>query len=602
MPGKAYGQRTKGVESMRRLTLRTSLAASGVLWAAGTSSLALAATEPGQFHVMLAPAEPDASGVVPYLDMRVAISGVRAKPGETLVRLPTSLHTVTTSARDITNLVAADDTGPLTVKVVDDPDGAPITHRNWIAGRPVIGTLRLTYRVSIDAARPAIAKPQYELRTGSAAISGAMSTFVPMPKDDTARKVDVRWDLSAMGKRALGASSFGIGNVETVEAFRPDQVSSSYIMAGEAGLFQTGDGFFGVWQGEPPFAAADLMQWAAELQEFYGRFFQHKPDTFGVFMRPNPVNPGSGIGLTHSFAFTYNHTSKAEGLRGLLAHEMLHAWVRSFDNQDYETGGLAASWFGEGLAVHYQRLLPFRAGLMSAQEFLDDLNQTAGRYYTNAKITTPNADIPEGFWRDTRVRVLPYDRGSLYFAKVDADIRAASKGKRSLDDLVRAMLATRLRGETMDQALWLKLLRAELGEKGIHDFEAMLAGGVVLPPSGAFGPCFQRTTKPLRRFDLGFDPEALLQQPKLVRGLKPGSAAAAAGLRNGDEILNTFPQDGLQGNQTAYLTLEIRRGEERLSVRYQPRGETVDAYQWEPNPAAAQRTECRAANGGSMAQ
>lgn len=579
-----------------RQTLWASLAASGVAWALGTSSLALAAAStPGLFGVTLAPSKPDSAGIIPAMDVSVIVSDVQANAGETVVRLPSSLHTVTTSARDITLLTAADDTGPLSVKAVDDPEGDAITYRTWVADRPVNGTLRFSYRVPVNAALPPLAKPQYELRTSHATISGAASSFLPLPDDATPRRVTVRWDLSALSEGALGASSFGIGEVETKDAFKPEQIFSTYFMAGKPGLFQTSNGgFFGAWHGEPPFPAANLMQWAADLQQFYGRFFNHRPDTFGVFMRPNPVNPGSGIGLTQSFAFTYNHTSEPDGMRGLLAHEMLHAWVRSFDSQDYEGGGLAASWFGEGLAVHYQRLLPYRAGLMTQAEFLEDLNQTAGRYYTNAMINTPNSEIPAGFWRDTRVRVLPYDRGSLYFAKVDADIRAASKGKRSLDDLVRTMLATRLRGEPMDQALWLRLLRAELGETGIRDFEAMIAGGTVLPPSDAFGPCFRRTTRPLRRFDLGFDPASLLQSPKIVRGLKPDSEAATAGLRNGDVILNTFSQDGLQANQAAYLTLNIRRGKEELSIRYQPRSETVDAYQWEFNPAAANKTECRA--------
>lgn len=562
----------------------------------GASSLALAAAStPGHFGIMLTPAKPDASGIIPAMDVSVTVTDVQAQPGDVLLQLPSSLHTVVTSAKDIAALSAADDTGPLTVKAVDKPEANSVAYRTWVAERPVNGTLRFSYRVPVNADMPPLAKPQYELRSSHATLSGAASSFLPLPNDETPRRVTVRWDLSAFGENALAASSFGIGNVETREAFRPEQIFSTYIMAGKPGLFKTEQGgFFGVWHGVPPFPAANLMQWAADLQQFYGRFFNHMPETFGVFMRPNPVNPGSGIGLTQSFAFTYNHTSDPNGMRGLLAHEMLHAWVRSFDNQGYEGGGLADSWFGEGLAVHYQRMLPYRAGLMTQAEFLEDLNQTAGRYYTNAMINTPNAEIPAGFWRDTRVRVLPYDRGSLYFAKVDADIRAASRGKRSLDDLVRTMLHTRLRGEPMDQGLWLRLLRAELGEKGIAEFEAMIAGGTVLPPSDAFGPCFRRTTQPLRRFDLGFDPASLLQSPKIVRGLKEGSEAAIAGLREGDEILNTFSQDGLQANQTAYLTLNIRRNGEDLSIRYQPRGETVSAWQWEANPANAAKAECRA--------
>ena len=225
-----------------------------------------------------------------------------------------------------------------------------------------------------------------------------------------------------------------------------------------------------------------------------------------------------------------------------------------------------------------------RSGLIDDEAFLADLNSTAGRYYTNALIDTPNDEIPAGFWRDTRIRVLPYDRGSLYFAKTDADIRAASGGARSLDDIVRTMLAERRAGRPMDQALWERLLRAKLGEEGVRAFHAMLAGAVVIPPSDAFGPCFARVEKPLRRFDLGFDPAVLVAPDRVVRGLKPGSSAALAGLRNGDHILNRFPQDAMQGDQQAVLTLQVRRNGKSLTISYQPRGKAVPAYQWIERP------------------
>ena len=71
---------------------------------------------------------------------------------------------------------------------------------------------------------------------------------------------------------------------------------------------------------------------------------------------------------------------------------------------------------------------------------------------------------------------------------------------RSLDDLVRAMLAERRAGRPMDRALFERLLHAELGDDGLAGLEAMLAGDTVLPSPDAFGPCFTRVTRPLRVF------------------------------------------------------------------------------------------------------
>lgn len=548
-------------------------------YAAGSTAHA-APLEPGM-TLTLAPTKPDAAGHVPWVDVTVVVEGVHSAAGERLLRLPLVANTVVTSAKDITGLNIADELGTVAAQTQDiDEDGSNRT-RVWLAPRAVDGTLTLRYRVPIDAGAPPLALPQYEMRTELGGFSAAGNAFLILPADETNRRAGVTWDFSRYGAPGTGVSSLGVGDVRSRALLPPGKLATMYYMAGQPGVYRSAkDGFFAAWQGKPSFEMPTLMAWASDLHRFYGRFFGYMPPSFGVFGRTNQRNPGSGIGLTDSFAFTFNEASKSADLRSLLAHEMLHAWVNSLGSSMDEAGGLDRSWFGEGLAVHYQRLLPFRAGLISADDFLADLNETAGRYYTNIKINVPNADIPEGFWRDTRVRVLPYDRGSLYFAATDAAIRKASGGKRSLDDVVRAMLADRRAGRPMDEATYRRLIKAELGDEGIAQFEAMLDGKTVVPPSDAFGPTFKRIQKPLKRFDLGFDPASLLARPKIVRGLVSGSNAETAGLRNGDEVLNTFSQDGLQGDQQAFLELKIKRGDEPLTIRYQPRGEEVMTYQW----------------------
>ena len=521
-------------------------------------------------------------GALTRLD--VAIRFEHPQEDAALASMAVSANTVETSANAMAGLAFSDTRGPIPVDVQDSKSDDDNTQRIWTAQRAITGPVTVAYRVTIDPGQPELARPQYELRASDGGLSGAGNAFLILPADNIARNVSVHWNLSRAGSVAKGVSSLGPGDSHSSRPLRTEQVASSYYMAGKVGTFAR-DAFFGTWQGQFSFDGTQLMDWAARLQKFYAKFFDQQPASFGVFARTNRLNPGSGIGLTDSFAFTFSEKTTLEDLESLLAHEMVHSWINSLSNSMDAPRGLGLSWFGEGLAVHYQRLLPYRAGLISRQAFLDDLNSTAGRYYTNAMIGTPNDDIPAGFWKDTRIRVLPYDRGSLYFATVDAQIKAASRGDRSLDDMVREMLAERRAGRPMDLALWKKLLARELGAKGLSQFDAMLGGATILPPSDAFGPCFERVTKPLRRFDLGFDPLVLSTSERIVTGLKTGSAAEAAGLRNGDRILNRFPQDAMQANQNAILTLQIERDGRRFEVTYKPRGETVEAYQWQAIPA-----------------
>jgi membrane-associated protease RseP (regulator of RpoE activity) len=76
-----------------------------------------------------------------------------------------------------------------------------------------------------------------------------------------------------------------------------------------------------------------------------------------------------------------------------------------------------------------------------------------------------------------------------------------------------------------------------------------------------------------------------------VRGLVAGSAAERAGLRNGDRIVKPVPQDEIQAEQSATLTLLIERGGRTFPITYLPRGETVPAYQWRRRPGIPDR-EC----------
>jgi predicted metalloprotease with PDZ domain len=348
-------------------------------------------------------------------------------------------------------------------------------------------------------------------------------------------------------------------------------------------------GFAAAWQGDAPFDARALMQWTNRLYSFYLKFFHAPAATpYTVFLRRNPINAGGGVEIGHSFVGTFDANTKPENLKITLAHEMVHTFVGTLGGDD----GLVDSWYSEGLAVYYERLLPLRAGAISPEHYLADLNQTAARYYTDLLNTTPNDQIAARFWADTRIRVLPYDRGSIYFADLHAKIRQATGGRKSLDDLVLAMIDRRAHGLPADEDAWVALLRQTLGDAGVEEFHAMLAGKLIVPQPDAFGPCFTRTTARLRRYDLGFDPDVLVQPTRVVHGLVPDSAAAKAGLRDGDEIVKPVPQDAIQADQLATLTLLIRRRGVEFPLTYLPRGEQVEATQWTRVPGAKDDT-CR---------
>ena len=203
--------------------------------------------------------------------------------------------------------------------------------------------------------------------------------------------------------------------LSAIERCLCDQVRNVFFMAGRIGAFperMPSAGFLSAWQGAPPFDARALMEWTGRLYDRYVVFFKEGTGSpYAVFLRPNPVNPGGGIGQEHSFVATFDEHTAVSDLKLTLAHEMLHTFIGGLDGDER----LDEAWFSEGLAVYYQRTLPVRFEQLSLDDFLLDLNETAGRYYTNALASTPNAEIPARFWSNTLIRVLPYDRGAHVF-------------------------------------------------------------------------------------------------------------------------------------------------------------------------------------------
>ncbi|MFL5296640.1 MAG: hypothetical protein ACJ798_09705 [Phenylobacterium sp.] len=516
------------------------------------------------------------------MDITLGISGLDVAGGAPVLTLPIVIANTDTVANTLTGLTATDAAGRVPLSIRDDP-AAIAYSRHWIAGRPIKGELTVRYRAPVDDTPPARGSgPPYSLRTEGGGVSGVGNTFILLPEGSHAYRIALRWDLHGLPKGSHAMSSFGEGDVQ-LAAGPASRLHSALYMAGPmhrepAQVKPTG--FSAAWLGEPPFDPRPLMVWAGKLHGWMSGFFQDPAEPpYRVILRYNPINAGGGAALTNSFLLTWGETARdPEKLKGTLSHEMIHTWTAT---------GLGGQWYGEGIAVHYQALLPLRAGMISPSDFLADLNATARRYYTNALNDTPDREVGPRFWEDTRIRTLPYDRGAMYFAVLDGRIRRASAGKRTLDDLIREMVRRKRVGEPVTEAVWLEVVTRELGEAGRQLHGDMLAGKLMLPESGDFGPCFTRTTGRFRRFDLGFDPKSLVGDVKTIRGLDPQSAAARAGLREGDVVTYSVALDSVQGDQSRELTLKVSRDGRTFPITYLPRGKTVEAYQWARVPGLA---------------
>ena len=132
----------------------------------------------------------------------------------------------------------------------------------------------------------------------------------------------------------------------------------------------------------------------------------------------------------------------------------------------------------------------------------------------------------------------------------------------------------------------------EIGaDKARAGYELMTSGGLLVPPKGLYGPCLVVEPHPARPFQLGFA-RASLNDDRVVKDLEPGSAAAQAGIRDGDVITEVSDLTVVRKDETAPLKLTLRRGETTTTVSYLPRGAPVEGYRWARDPKTPE-TACR---------
>ena len=419
------------------------------------------------------------------------------------VRAPITYASVRNIADRVDSLAVRDANGVLGLRAEDDPidrGGFPY-YRHWRADRPVVPPVIITYRMRPFGGVP-VPGPQFDFYAHGGGISGGGMALFVVPENVTTARTRVRWDLSELAPGSMAASTNGEGDFELSGS--PEPLMQAYYMVGPLGRYVPEgkvSGFRAYWLGQPEFDAAREMAWTFQAYEYLRQFYGDTTTaSYRVFVRAIPGVAGSlgGTALRTSFmvgtpAGTPDLTWTKTAARGTIAHEMGHMWVGGLAGGGVGSG----TWFTEGLNVFYTRLLLLRSGLGSVSDYERDINASARGYYSSP-YRTVSADSIARLGFSTGIGAgsaqnLPYVRGSLYFADLDAHIRAASRGRRTLDHVILPLLERRRRGEPIDQRAFVDAIVTELGPTARERFEAVVLRGELLElPSNAFGPCFER--------------------------------------------------------------------------------------------------------------
>ncbi len=415
------------------------------------------------------------------------------------------------------------------------------------------------------------------------------------------RRISVAWiDFEPAGWRV--ASSFGTGTRPRTFSTSLAQLHSSVWMAGDIDVMRRDI------KGRPLWIAAQRGPWTFQLSEFAAmshtivrmerQFFDdyNYPFYLITLVPTGKAGTGShslgGTGLTNSFSLcmipdTPLHADLGAGMNvaALLAHEMFHQWdghtIVPADPEEL------CYWFTEGFTDFYMRRLLHRNGLVSNDDFAAHVNKKLSGLWTTEVHAAPNARIQADFWKSPAVQRLPYLRGDVIAMIVDHAIRIRSGGKRSLDDLMRELVRDAKAHHTkVSTDLLLDRFATEAGPETAAHVRSVVADGAtpVLAPD-TFAPCFAVEEQEVAPFEMGFDFDRA-RQSHTITGLVPGSAAARAGLQEGQKV---SAWSVTYGDVSRPVVITILENGDRRDIRYEAKGPSVRAPQITARPQPAGR-------------
>jgi len=397
-----------------------------------------------------------------------------------------------------------------------------------------------------------------------------------------------------------------IGN-PAVYDFEVDGKKHSLVNVGEGGVF---DGAR---------AARDLEAIVKEDRRLWGFLPYDRYVFFNMI-----TESGGGLEHKNSTVLMTNRWSTRTrrayvGWLELASHEYFHAWnvkrlrPAELGPFDYENENITRSlWIAEGFTDYYADLQVLRAGLQTRDEYLEDMSSTIellqttpGRLVQSAEMASFDAWIkyyrPDENSNNTSVSY--YTKGTVIAFLLDARIRKATNGAKSLDDVMRLAYEkfSGPRGYTPEQ---FRAVIEQVAGRNLQGFwesavestseldytEALDALGLRFRPA-AQQPA-ERASRPWLGVTTRNDNGRLV-----IAQVQRGSPADVAGLNVDDEILAIdefrVRADRLENRLEQYksgdkVSVLVARREQLVRVPTTFGAEPQRAWRLEVNPAATE--------------
>ncbi len=388
--------------------------------------------------------------------------------------------------------------------------------------------------------------------------------------------------------------SFGAGRADQQFGGTLERFLETVYAAGDFRILTTQAGGRPVTvalRGKWKFSDSDFAALAARIVAAERDFWRDNDFPYYLVMllpTQQPAHAGSddgGVELTHSVALFQPPSRPLDfGLKYVLAHEMFHEW----NADQMRAGDAPLLWFSEGFTDYYARLLLLRAGLISLDDYARDFNTLLREYAESPSRNHRGDESMRDFYTGTALAKLPYQQGALLAAHWNAAIRQATGDGHSLDDVMRDLKAAAAPVSAASVAAALR----RYGVPDAADISRVIGDGETLSPDPrALGPGFTLRMVKMPQFEMGFDGAATVARRTVV-GVKAGSRAFWAGLRDGQEVISCAPFTVGDPNQR--LSLTVRDGTGTKDVEFTPTGDSLPVPQYARDKNAAGDQACLA--------
>jgi predicted metalloprotease with PDZ domain len=250
------------------------------------------------------------------------------------------------------------------------------------------------------------------------------------------------WTLLSPNYDVLADSPMEIGNQDTFEFTAAGVLHKVSIYGGGA------------------YDKNRLMTDMAKIVEKCTEVFGENPNKEYTFLIINNSTGGGGLEHLNSTSllvsrFAYANPNDYRGFLSLVAHEYFHLWnvkrMRpeplgpfNYDAENYTR----QLWIAEGFTDYYDNLIPYRAGFVDGSAFLGQMSGLISSHENSpgSKVQSLGESSFDAWIKGYRpnensanTTISYYGSGARMAALLDLEIINATKGAKSLDDLMRGM-------------------------------------------------------------------------------------------------------------------------------------------------------------------